>query len=162
MNHRLLSCFLVGVALFAGCSTASLKEAKPIRIRSGLGKEEVKYALISAVLPERKPALWPAGHELTDAALRAHYDEKWRRSDGASWTLEDVKADVVILKHQRGRHALVVEYTIGETHITPRIVSSENLNQTERTIHENVFDWLESLEDVVDDNMEHLQDRKKR
>lgn len=161
MKHLLLCSMAMLLGLVSGCSTASLKDTRTLKIRSGLSPQEAKFALVSALLPERKPVIWPAERELTDEALRALYAEKFQSRDGPHWSLEELRSDAVVVKHQRGRHSLVVEYAVGEVLLSPRILRSENLNQTEKSIHENVFDWLESFGDIVDDNMEHLQDRKK-
>src|SRR6185295_6177413 len=73
MNYPKLFALFAVAAFFSGCRSAGLDQARSLRIRTGLTQQEVKAAILSATIPDKKPREWVPMGDMSDSALRAAY-----------------------------------------------------------------------------------------
>lgn len=133
---------------------AKIDSAKPISVPSGLNKQQVKYAIASAVYPDNPAPELTSSEKMTDSALKALFWFRYKNVDASNhWFIEEIKPDSVIIGFNKDNYYFNVEYLIEENQIVQRIVDSWNLRQTEKEIHPTVFRWLGELETNVKKSM---------
>lgn len=132
----------------------NISNIKPILIPYGLDVRDVKAATIQALArTDIKPQStnWEA---IVDSLLSARvlrYQSQFKksrrnaRSSLSHWYIESVEPEAVILGCQIRHHYMSVRMAVGDGKITPQIVTSENLRQTEDNIHGNAINWINEI-----------------
>lgn len=128
------------------CSIASIHSAKPISTPKNLTKEEVKFAIYTAVYPEKTPTEWKPSDKMSDVILSSNSDKAGSKRVKQHWFVEEIRPDSVVIGFRNYAYYFRTEYIIEDDQIIQRIDGSTGLKQTKNSIHKTVFKWLGGLE----------------
>jgi hypothetical protein len=144
----------VTVWFAASCHTMNINSALPITIPVGLGVQDVKLAILSAVYPEKAPHEWTPWEKMTDNALRAAFGFGYAKANRSErWFVEEVRANSITVGFDSGNHYFRVEYLIEGNELIQKIDGSRNLDQSGNSIHRAVFEWLGEMESRIRESM---------
>jgi hypothetical protein len=154
---------LAVVIILAGCRTRPLAELQPVQVPAGLTQEQVELAILMALTDRYRPPDYPPDHRLTDAevsnllpavaARDPYYDP---RGLSPLWRYSARGPNSVEATYRQDQHFLVVDLLYDTRQITPRVVDSRYLRQTDERIHKAVFVWIKELTDGIESAMLRL------
>jgi len=153
---------IIVVLLTASCRQVNIKSSKPISIPDSLTTQDAKLAIFNAVIPQSTLIKTKPYEEITDSFLSSevkdHYPAWYREvRPGWRWFIEDIGPKSITLGFDTTKHYFRVEYIINQSEIVHRIVDSRNLNQTDTTIHRNVFTWMGNMDSWIRQSLGNIK-----
>ncbi len=135
------------VLLLSGCRTSPIPNPT-IAVPPNLSRNQVTYAIASAIANNPEPVGLTKSEEMTDNALRAAFGPFYRRvgrEEDEEWFLESVEPDVILAGCARRNHYLRTAIHITNEQATIEIIEAENLRFDGERIHSTVVYWIQDL-----------------
>ena len=116
----------------------------------GLTLQHVELAIIAGILNKPPPPGYdptqPLSHEDFQRLLWEHF---LRDAQGRSWFPDSVEPGIIHASVNTRGYSLRVALTFNQSTIETRIISSENLLQSDSRIHERALQWIARLHDHI-------------
>ena len=134
----------------SACRTAAIPAFEPIRVPPGLTSQQVELAIIAGILNKPPPPNYDPTQPLSDEDFQHLLWEHFLRdARGRSWFPDSIDPGVVYASVNTRGYSLRVALEFNQSTIETRIISSENLSQSESRIHKRALQWITRLHDHI-------------
>jgi len=149
MSNRVL--VMASLLLLASaCRTVPIPHPTVIEVQPGLSPQNIEVAILAAITNRPPPPDYSPSRSLSDADFeRFVWKAFLQRAHTRSWSVEGRKPGQIIAAVTARRHYLELGIHFDSSTITLTLLRSENLQQTETSIHRKVPLWILRLEQRI-------------
>jgi hypothetical protein len=138
------------VLCISACRTAPIPPFTPIPVPDGLSLQQVELAIMAGILNKPPPPGYDPTLSMSEEEFQRFLWEHFLRdARSRSWFPESVGPGVVKASVNTRGYSLRVALDFDQKTISTRILSSENLSQSDTRIHRRALKWIARLHDHI-------------
>ena len=150
--NRVTSYLLISILAVSAsaCRTAPIPNFEPLKVPPHLTSQQVELAIIAGILNKPPPPGYDPTRPMSDEEFqRLLWEHFLRDARGRSWFPDSVAPGIVYASVNTRGYSLRVALEFNQSTIETRIISSENLSQSDSRIHKRALQWISRLHDHI-------------